>query len=759
MRWLIEEHSLDNLELLKNESIFHVANGYIGIRGNFEEEYGKEYKTIRGTYMNAFHEVDEITYGEKLFGFPDTKQKLVNLIDAQTIEFYIGDERFSLFEGEILAYSRTFHLKEGYTLREIHWRSPKNHEIKIRIKRMTSITHLELFLIHYEIESMNYEGEIKLVSTLNGDVSNFVDDNDPRIASGHAKSLDVDVVEVKDGIVTISAKTQYSKLEVACNAYHIISQSAVFSYETSEGYIGTIINTPIRPGESIALDKYVIYTDTLRYDEPVTKGIEICAQVSGQSADDWFKNQKSYLEDFWKYSDVLIEGNKLLQQGIRYNIYQLLQSVGKDKFSNITAKGLSGEGYEGHYFWDTEIYMFPFFLLTKPEIAKNLLRYRYEILDSARKRARQLGHKKGASYPWRTITGDECSGFFEAGTAQYHINADIAYAFIKYYLVTNDLDFMKKFGTEVLFETARIWFDMGHFDEEKFKIDAVTGPDEYTCIVNNNYYTNVMAKYNLKWAVKMFHIVRKEDETVLKGIMNKIGLEEEEISDWKNAYKNMYLPYDEQRDINLQDDSFLRKAVWDFENTPKEKYPLLLHYHPLTIYRYQVCKQADAVLAHFLLEDEAKLSTIKNSYNYYEKITTHDSSLSSCIFSIMAAKVGYLDKAYDYFMESARLDLDNTHGNTRDGIHTANMGGTYLGIVYGFAGLRIKEQGISFQPMIPKQWSAYTFRIGYQGRLIRIHITYESINIQLEKGEALDIRVFDTHYELQDQLQILLQKK
>jgi alpha,alpha-trehalose phosphorylase len=295
----------------------------------------------------------------------------------------------------------------------------------------------------------------------------------------------------------------------------------------------------------------------------------------------------------------------------------------------------------------------PFFLLTSPDIAKNLLIYRYGILDNARNLARTMGHKKGVLFPWRTITGDECSAFFPAGTAQYHINADVAYSFIKYYQVTDDMDFMAEYGAEVLFETARLWCDTGHFKDGSFRIDDVTGPDEYTCIVNNNYYTNVMAKYNLKWAVSVYELLNKRQPLKLNKVAEKIGLSESEVTEWGRASRNMYLPYDRELDINPQDDSFLNKKVWDFASTPREDYPLLLHYHPLTLYRHQVCKQADVVLAHFLLEDEQKLSTIKNSFDYYEKVTTHDSSLSSCIFSIIASKIGCHDKAYDYFMMSA----------------------------------------------------------------------------------------------------------
>jgi alpha,alpha-trehalose phosphorylase len=457
--------------------------------------------------------------------------------------------------------------------------------------------------------------------------------------------------------------------------------------------------------------------------------------LSSDSFEELLTKQKHYLDAFWNKSDIQITGDNELQQGIRFNLYQLLQSVGKDSVSNISAKGLSGEGYEGHYFWDTEIYMFPVFLMTQPDIAKQLLLHRFSILDAAKDRAKEVGHKKGALFPWRTITGTECSGFFPAGTAQYHISADIAYSFVQYYLATKDKTFLKEYGAELLVETARLWIDTGHEKDGQFRIDDVTGPDEYTCIVNNNYYTNVMAKNNLQWAVRALEIVKGYDADAYKQLLNRLSVTQVELAEWTRAGERMFLPYDEKLGIHAQDDTFLNKDIWNIEDTPKEKFPLLLHYHPLTLYRYQVCKQADTVLGHFLLEDEADIETIRQSYDYYEKVTTHDSSLSYCVFSIMAAKLGYDEKAYHYFNETARLDLDNTHKNTKDGLHMANMGGTWLALVYGFAGLRVKEEGLAFQPKLPEEWSSLQFRVQYEGKTLSVNLMKDTVKYALIEGD------------------------
>ena len=395
--------------------------------------------------------------------------------------------------------------------------------------------------------------------------------------------------------------------------------------------------------------------------------------------------------------------------------------------------------------------MQPFFTLTNPEISKSLVAYRYSTLDAARENARILGHKKGALYPWRTIMGKECSGYFPSGSAQYHIDGDIAYSTIAYYLTTKDLDFMAEKGAEIVFETARLWMDTGHFYHGQFHINDVTGPDEYTCLVNNNYFTNASAQYNLHWAVKFYHMLNEAGKTA---VIEKIGLTADEVAQMEKAEKNMYLPYDKETGINPQDDSFMQKEVWDFENTPKDHYPLLLHYHPLYIYRYQVCKQADTVLAHFIYEDAQDIETIRKSFEYYEKVTTHDSSLSTCIYSIVASKLGEEEKAYAYFGDSAKLDLFNLHHNTKDGIHTANMGGNYMAIVYGFGGLRLKESGIYFAPALPKQWESYKFKIHFEDSQIQVEVGPENSIFTLVEGTPKTIHVYGESYELKDVLTI-----
>lgn len=751
MSWKITSNTLQPDQLAVEESLYALANGYLGVRGNFEEGYPDNLTTIRGTYINAFHDIVDISYGEKFVGYPETQQKIVNIIDAQTVELFIccdgSEEKFSLFDGEVISYERNLHLDKGYSERNIHWRSPNGKELKLTFERVISFERRELFAIRLTITPVNFTGKVKIRSTVNGDVLNYVDENDPRVGNHRDPLLSTVVSTCEEDLAIVVNRTKRSNLETACVTDYVFS-TGERTDEVPERHVLSEVTMDLTG--TVIFEKRNVYVDTLRHGENlVVSGKEIQKAIRELTFDQLLLEQEAYLKEFWNTADIKINGDEGIQEGIRFNLYQLLQSAGRDQYSHIAAKGLSGEGYEGHYFWDTEIYMLPVFIMTKPDIARGLLLYRYSKLDQARDRAKEMGHKKGALYPWRTISGTECSPYYPGGSAQYHISADIAYSFIQYYLATGDEEFLHEYAAEVLFETARLWIETGHFRDGKFRIDSVTGPDEYTALVNNNYYTNVMAKYNLVWAAKAYKELANKNKVKFDELVGRLQLDENEVLEWLRAAENMYLPYDEELGINPQDDTFLQRAVWDFEGTPKEHYPLLLHYHPLTLYRYQVCKQADTVLAHFLLEDEQDFATIKNSYYFYEKITTHDSSLSSCIFSIMAAKIGEVDKAYKYFRETARMDLDNIQGNTKDGLHLANMGGAWLAIVHGFAGLRIKESGLYLSPVIPEEWSGYECTLQYKERLLRVNVTKQGVSIQ-NLGQTIDLHVFNKPYTINE---------
>lgn len=741
---------LDNYHLLLYESLFHNANGYIGIRYDFEEGCPESFESIRGQYINGFYDLTVVNQPESLYGLIRKKQTMLDIADTQKIKLYIDDEQFSMFEGTLLSSKLTLDMTRGVTLRDVVWRSPKGKEMHIKITRMASFCQLSLFIIEYEIEPLNFSGNIILESDHDVDIVNFFDPTDPRTADECVKQITPISCEIKDGASYITSVTSESGLQVCSCVKNVMSQAGEREFLVNSKDAVCSYKTKAEKGKKTTLLKYSVFTDSIRSDNCRHQAYCEMQKALSTPLGELYNKQEEYLENYWQNCAVEILDDEESNTALQYNLYQLIQSVGKDRYSNIAPKGLSGEGYEGHYFWDSEMYIQPFFTITNPRISKNLISFRYNTLNMAREHARILGHKTGALYPWRTIMGSECSGYYPAGSAQYHINGDIAYSIIAYYLATGDLDFIREKGAEVIFETARLWLDVGNYHNGKFHINGVTGPDEYTCMVNNNYYTNVLAKYHLKWAAEFYHMLKGSKD--FARLSEKIGLKEEEIKEFDLASAKMHLPYDEKLGINPQDDSFLQKELLDMESIPRDKFPLLLHFHPMYLYRHQICKQADTVLAYFILEDAQPIEVIRRSYEYYEKITTHDSSLSKCIFCIMAARLGMTEKAFDYFGDSLHMDLQDQCRNTRDGIHTSNMAGMYMSIVYGFGGLRLKEQGLSFAPQLPSKWAGYSFKARYKGSRFRVEVTPEEYVFILEEGNPQRISVYDKEYMLEDKL-------
>lgn len=736
----------------RNETVFAIGNGYIGIRGTFEEGYsGFSGGGVEGTYINGFYESDTIKYGEIAYGYAKKSQTMLNLPNGKKIKLYIEDEEFDLHKGEILDYKRVLSLQDGMLKRTVIWRSPGGKEVKIEIQRLVSFKHKHLLAIHYEATPLNFDGKLTFVSSLEGNITNVTTENDPRVGSSFGSS----VLSVKERIaekcygafVHVTKNTQFT---LASSMENEIKTDASYSVENivQDHRVEVHFTVDGEENKTTSLTKYMSYVTSRDYEENtlLSIGRDVVKMGCKEGFEQLSSGQKEFLHNYWDQADVQIKGDPALQQGIRFNSFHLLQSVGRDGKTNIAAKGLTGEGYEGHYFWDTEIYILPFFLLHHPEVSRKLLEYRYSTLDQARERAREMAHEKGALFPWRTINGEECSAYYPAGTAQYHINGDIAFAIKKYMEVTEDTVFLTQYGAEMLFETARLWADLGAFIENKgnqFCINGVTGPDEYTAIVNNNCYTNLIAKENMQYAYDVALWMKENEKDVYNKIVSKIELAEDELAVWKRAADNMFIPYNEELGLFPQDDSFFDKSLWDFENTPEEKYPLLMHYHPLVIYRHQVCKQADLVLALYLLSDKFTAVEKQRNYDYYEKITTHDSSLSTCIFSIIASEIGYHQKAYEYFMNTARMDLDDYHGNTKHGIHAACMAGAWMCVVNGFAGLRTDGETIRFKPNLPKKWEEYQFKTTYKGRVIQITVNDQGAVYELLEGESLAIFHYD----------------
>jgi len=751
--WRIVEKKYSKKFLAQNETIFALGNGYFGMRGAFEEGLPVFQS---GTFVNGFYESWPIVYGEEAFGYAKTGQTILNVTDSRIIKLYVDDEPFVIYKANLIEYERALNMKEGTLDRQLVWETPSGKKVAIRSRRMISFEHRHVATIEYEVTLLDAKAPVVIVSQVNSNSSNQAGGGDPRLARGFQDNVLQPMAHFQsDNRITLVHKTRTSMLSLACGIDHSMESECTPGIETSssedEGQV--VFSIDGEPGKPIRLVKYICYhtSGTAPPKELRDRVDRTLDRAVNHGFDKLLSEQKEYMDRFWYLSDVQLQvAHPRAQQYLRFNIYHLLQASARAEGVGIPAKGLTGQAYEGHYFWDSEIYVLPFLIYTAPRLAKNLLKYRYSLLDKARQRAKEV-NQKGALFPWRTINGEEASAYYAAGTAQYHINADIVYAMKKYVDVTGDEEFLYNYGAEMLVETARLWADLGFYlkdDSGKFHIHGVTGPDEYNTVVNNNTYTNLMARENLWYAVETVETLREKNRELYAALVHDTGLKENEIKAWQKAADSMYIPFDEEKSIHPQDDNFLNKEVWDFENTPLEKYPLLLHYHPLVIYRYQVIKQADVTLAMYLLGHEFTLEQKKSNFDYYDPLTTGDSSLSACIESILAWELGYDEKARNYFRYSLVMDLADVGGNVKDGVHIASMGGTWMAIVFGVAGLRDWGGRISFMPKLPEKACRLNFKLTVQGRLLEFEILKESVTYILKEGDDLTIYHFDEEINL-----------
>jgi alpha,alpha-trehalose phosphorylase len=751
--WAIDTHHYSGRFLHEAETIFALANGLLGIRGTHEEGYplGEP-----GTYVNAFHETRPIVYAEDAYGLPRTSQTMVNCPEGAILKLHVDDEPLDVAGCHLTSYRRRLDMRRATLERELVWATPSGRRVRLRTVRLVSLSHRHLAAILYEVTVLDGCSDIVIVSELvNREPLKIRETMDPRLAPGFVERVLEPAGHTLDGPRAVLAfRTRRSGMALACGMDHVLSGAADPTLTmTGEGNRAELVlKYRACAGRTVRLVKYLAYHASGHH--PAT---ELRAQVgwtldrAGTAGIERVQEeQRAAAADFWARSDVRIGDRADRQQVVRWNLFQLLQASACVDGAGIGARGLTGRSYEGHYFWDTEIYVLPFLIYTNPRVARSLLLFRYDKLDKARRRAAELGHR-GALFPWRTINGEEASAYFAASTAQYHINADIAFAIRKYVEVTGDLTFLHDYGAEILVETARLWADLGYFNPRlggAFCITGVTGPDEYTALVNNNYFTNLMAQENLRYAASTLRSIRQDQPRCWAKLVRMCGLEEQEPDRWARAADAMFLPYDEVLGVNPQDDSFLDKEVWDFAGTPPENYPLLLHYHPLNLYRRQVIKQADTLLAMFLLGHNIPTEQKKRNFDYYDPLTTHDSSLSVCIQSIVANEIGYSHKALEYFNFAATMDLSDISGNVQHGAHIASIGGSWLALVYGFGGLRDAGGRIHFRPRLPGEWTELCFQLLIRGSQLCVVVRPDGTSYRLADGPALTFRHEEREIEL-----------
>jgi alpha,alpha-trehalose phosphorylase len=732
--WHVREPRLDMSALGQVESVFALSNGHIGLRGNLDE--GEPHATP-GTYLNSFYEKRPLPYAEGGYGYPESGQTIINVTNGKLIRLLVEDEPFDLRYGELRHHERLLDLQAGTLTREVEWASPAGRVVKVRSVRMVSLTQRAIAAIRYEVQVLDAPALLVLQSEL---VANEQrpsrDEDDPRVEAALTDPLLSEQHGTHANGAWLIHQTRQSGLRVAAAMDHEVEgpeKLKVMSEATEDIGRSTVI-TKLEPGQTLTIIKYLAYGWSARRSPPALHD-QVRAALAAARFTGWdglLAEQRDYLDTFWATADVEIDGDAELQQAVRVAIFHVLQAGARAERRAIGAKGLTGEGYDGHTFWDTETFSLPMMSFLAPEAAADALRWRQTILPLAYERAEQLG-LSGAAFPWRTIRGQECSGYWPAGTAAFHINADIADAARRHVAATGDTTFEREVGLELLVATARLWRSLGHHDASgSFRIDGVTGPDEYTAIVDNNVYTNLMAQLNLRVAADTAAKHRRAAQA--------LGVNAEEMASWRDAAKAMTIPFDEVLGVHPQSEGFTQHQQWDFERTPPEHYPLLLHVPYFDLYRKQVVKQADLVLAMALRPDAFTHEQMERNFAYYEAITVRDSSLSACTQAVMAAWTGHLDLAYDYLAESALVDLNNLAGNSDHGVHIASMAGTWTAVVTGFGGMRCDSDGLRFFPRLPPALSRISFGLNWHGRQLRVEIRAEEAEYQLVSGPPMRLQ-------------------
>jgi alpha,alpha-trehalose phosphorylase len=730
--WGVREQTLDLDILAQTESIFALSNGHIGLRANLDEG---EPHVIPGTYLNAFYELRPLPYAEAGYGFPESGQTVVNVTNGKVIRLLVDDEPFDVRYGKVLVHERFLDLRAGVLRRRAEWTSPAGQSVRVTSTRLVSFAHRSVAAILYDVEPLNDRCRVAVQSELVANEPSQTVEKDPRVAAALESPLRCEHIETHDGRVVLVHATRHSGLRLAAGMSHVVDGPPDTEVTTDSGQdLGRVTAAArLEPGQRLRIVKFIAYAWSSQRSMPSLRD-----QVDGSLAQarhgGWeglLNAQREYLDDFWQRADVEVEGDEELQQAVRFALFHVLQSGARAEQRAIASKGLTGPGYDGHCFWDTETYVLQVLTYTAPAAARDALSWRHATLPLARERAELLG-LGGATFPWRTIRGQECSGYWPAGTAAFHINADIADAVVRYTCATGDTEFDRDNGLEVLVETARLWRSLGHHGPDgRFRIDGVTGPDEYSALADNNVYTNLMAQRNLRAAAEA--VERHPDRAA------ELRVDAEEAASWRDAAAAVLVPYDESLQVHPQAEGFTRHQVWDFARTPPQKYPLLLNYPYFDIYRKQVVKQADLVLALFLRGDAFTADEKARDFAYYESLTVRDSSLSACIQAIVAAEVGHLELAYEYFGEAALMDLADLEHNVRDGVHMASLAGSWLAAVAGFGGMRDHDGQLTFAPRLPQALARLAFRMTHRGSLLKAEVRHEGAVYTLLEGPPIEI--------------------
>ena len=756
--WKIIETGFDPSNNRISESVFSLGNGYMGQRANFEEKYSGD--SLQGNYMAGIYYPDKTRVGWWKNGYPEYFAKVLNSVNWVGINVNIDGEDLDLSTSKVTDFSRVLNMKEGYLERSFQAELKNGKKVKVIATRFLSIVTPEIGAISYSLTPLNFDGEISFQPFLDGDVINEDSNYEEKFWEEISKDFDGE-------IATLTVKTKKLDFYVtSCMKYEIFSKDKTVFVKPeileAEKYIASKATVTATSGTEIVLYKYVtnVTTRNIQLDNLVATGKELVNSAVAEGFASLLSSQISAWAEKWKESDIVIEGDVAAQQAIRFNIFQLNQTyTGEDDRLNIGPKGFTGEKYGGSTYWDTEAYCLPFYLATSEEkIAKNLLVYRYKQLEKAKENARKLGFKKGALYPMVTMNGEECHNEWEITFEEIHRNGAIAHAIYDYINNTGDKAYLGESGLPVLVEISRFWEERITFSKAKSKyvMLGVTGPNEYENNVNNNWYTNRIACWTMEYTLEAIQYLKENEVERYKELSKELAIEEKEMKKWREIINNMYYPIDEKLGIFIQQDGYMDKEQILVKDLEPSNLPLNQKWSWDRILRSCFIKQADVLQGLFLLEKNYDIETIKRNFDFYEPRTVHESSLSPCVHSILAAKIGYKEKAYEMYLRTARLDLDNYNNDTSDGCHTTSMAGTWMSVVQGFGGMRVIDGKLTFNPFIPKHWNSYSFNIMFRGNAINIKVANDKVSISSEKVLSLPIKVYDDDYVLVDSLTINL---
>jgi alpha,alpha-trehalose phosphorylase len=726
--WCLRETDLDLDVLAQSESVFALSNGHIGWRGNLDEG---EPHGLPGSYLNGFFESRPLPYAAAGYGYPEAGQTVVNVTNGKVIRLLVDDQPFDVRYGRLIAHERVLDFRTGLLRRQVEWVSPGGQGVRVRSTRLVSLVQRSVAAICYEVEPVDSAVRVVLQSELVANETVPPPGADPREAAALLAPLVSEDHACGGTGASLVHRTAVSELRVgAAMDHHLDAPGPVQVVTESFPDLGRVtITATLQPGQRLRLVKFVAYGWSAVRSLPAVAD-QIAAALTAAVQTGWegfVAEHAAYLDDFWGRADVEVEGDERVQQAVRFALFHVVQAGARAEGRAIAAKGLTGPGYDGHAFWDTETFVLPVLTYTAPRAAADALRWRHSILPKALDRGEQLG-LKGAVFPWRTIAGHECSGYWPAGAAAFHLGADIGDAVVRYLTVTGDDAFERDIGMELLGQTARLWRSLGHHDPAgRFRIDGVTGPDEYSAVADNNVYTNLMAQHNLRSAA----------DAAQRHPTRELAITADEISAWREAAQTMVVCYDATLGVHSQSEGFTSHELWDFAATSAEQYPLLLHFPYFDLYRTQVVKQADLVLAMHLHGDAFTAAEKARNFVYYEALTVRDSSLSACTQAVLAAETGHLDLAYDYLTEAALMDLDDREHNTRDGLHLASLAGTWIALVPGFAGLRERDGTVAFPPRLPAGITRLALTVCVQNSRLKVEITPTTTTYRVLDGRPL----------------------